>query len=321
MILAWLVAAAVVWWHAHASGLFYVVGLEGRWSDMIGPLLPALCAGLSVALVLSIVDAAAGPTAGLVAAIVVVMLPGFVPLHRASLIGPPLLMLTLATLAAMLRAPRFSLAYGTLAAVVAVYVAPVGIGLPLAAVAWAFLSGSKTSRYPLRRVAFALVPLLLLVALSRWTGDGWPVAGSVVWRGGLDRGFRVVGAIIGDQLAPGIGNTTLRWFAIADISLLLLAVVVVAWRTVARSHPEGTLLRRLYPAAGILSLTYAAGLAAHTLLLTSAAAPDLASVFPLVVVAMLVIAASIGTLWSRWRFGKIIALVLILGWAQAAMRG
>lgn len=296
--------------------------MEGAWSDSLGPLLPAICAGLTAALTLSLVDAAAGPVAGIAAAVVVVILPGFVPLHSASLTGPPLLTLTLATLAVMLHAPRFSLAYGTIAAVVAVYVAPAGIGLPVAAVAWALLSGSSTSRYPVRRVAFALVPLLLLAALSHWTGNGWPVPGSIVWRGGLDRGFRAAGSIIGDQLTPGIHSATLRWFAIADISLILLAVVVVAWRREARTRPDGALLRRLYPAAGVLTFFYALGLAAHTLLLTGAAVPDLAAVFPLVVVGMLVGVVSVGVLWHWWHLaGKLLAMLLILGWAQAALRG
>lgn len=252
----------------------------------------------------------------------VVILPGFVPLHSTSLIGPPLLMLTIATLAVMLNAPRFSLAYGTLAAVVAVYVAPAGIGLPIAAVTWALVSGSSSSRYPVRRVAFALMPLIVLALLSHWTGSGWPVPGSIEWRGGLDRGFRAAGTVIGNQLTPGIRNPTLRWLAIADISLVLIATVVVAWRRVARTRPEDAFLRRLYPAAGVLALSYSGGLAAHSLLLTGVTVPDLGAIFPLVVVAMLVVAASIGVLWPRWhRAGKALALLLILGWAQAAIRG
>lgn len=311
----------MVWWRAPADGTFFIVGLDGQWSHALGPLLPALCAGLSAAFALSIVDAAAGPVAGIAAAFVLVVLPGFVPLHRASLIGPPLLTLTLATLLVMLQAPRFSLAYGTLAAVAAVDVAPAGIGLPVAAVAWALVSGAKSSRHPSRRVALAAVPLLVLVVLSRWTGDGWAASGALVWRGGLDRAFHAAGTIVGDQLTPGIHSPTLRWFAIADISLVLLAVVVVAWHRVVRAWPDGTLLRRLYPAAGILALAYAAGLVGRTLLLTSAAEPDLSAVFPLVVVGALVITVSIGVLWSRWpRVGKLVALVLMLGWVQAAIR-
>lgn len=312
----------MVWWRVRSDGTFFIVGLEGQWSDALGAMLPALSAGLSAAFALSIVDAAAGPVAGVVAAIVMVILPGFVPLHRASLTGPPLLTLTLVTLAVMLYAPRFSLAYGTLAAVAAVYVSPAGFGLPVAAVAWALLSGAKTSRYPLRRGALAAVPLLLLLALAHWTGHGWPLHRELAWQGGLDRGFRAAGSIIGDQLAPGIHNPALRWFAIADISLLLLAVVVVAWRRVARVRPEGALLRRLYPGAGILSLAWAAGLAGQTLLLPGASEPGLAAVFPLVVVATLVITASVGVLWSQWhRVAKLITLLLVAGWAQAAIRG
>ena len=321
-ILAWLVAAAVVWWRVHAGGTFFIVGLEGAWSDRLGAMLPALCAGLSAALALSVVDAAAGPLAGIVAAIAVVALPGFVPLHRVSLVGPPLLTLTLATLGVMLQAPRFSLAYGTLAAFAAVSVAPAGIGLPVAAVAWALLSGAKTSRYPLRRGALAALPLAVLVAISRWTGDGWSAFGTIAWHGGLDDAFRAAGTIVGDQLAPGIHFPPLRWFAVADISLLLFAVVTMAWLRVARIRPPGTFLRRLYPAAGIVTLAYAAGMIGSTLLLAGAGEPELPTVFPVVVVGLLVVVTSVGVLWSRWhRVGKIVAVLLMLGWVQAAIRG
>ncbi|MES2124217.1 MAG: hypothetical protein V4503_05960 [Gemmatimonadota bacterium] len=312
----------MVWWRAHTDGTFFIVGIDGPWSEALGPLLPALCAGLSAAFALSIVDAAAGPVAGIAAALVVVVLPGFVPLHRASLIGPPLLTLTLATLLLMVQAPRFSLAYGTLAALAAIEVAPAGIGLPAAAAAWAFVSARATPRSPLRRVTFALLPLVLLLLLSHWTGNGWPTGASLGWRGGLDRAFQSAGTIIGDQLTPGIRDQTLRWLAIADISLLLLAVVVVAWRRVARAQAPTAPLRRLFPAAGLVALCYAAGLVGHALLVRGAAEKDLASVFPLVVVGGLVAVASVGVLWSRWhRAGKVLALILILGWMQAAIRG
>lgn len=285
-------------------------------------MLPALCAGLTAALALSIVDIAAGPLAGILAAIAVVVLPGFVPLHRASLIGPPLLTLALATLAVMVQAPRFSLAYGSLAAFAAVFVAPAGIGLPLAAVVWALLSGAKTSRYPVRRGALAALPLLVLLAVTRWTGEGWSGANTISWRGGLDRAFRAAGTIIGDQLAPGLRFPPLRWFVIADASLLLLAIVAAAWMLEARLRPAGTSLRRLYPAALIVMLAYFAGLAGRTLFVSGAAEPDLAAVFPLVVIGLLVISTSVGVLWRRWhRAGKLLAVILLLGWAQAAIRG
>lgn len=298
------------------------MGVEGPWSDALGPLLPALCAGLSAAFALSIVDAAAGPVAGIAAALVVVLLPGFVPLHRSSLVGPPLLSLTLATLLLMVQAPRFSLAYGTLAALAAIEVAPAGLGLPIAAAAWAFLSAARSPRSPVRRVVFALLPLGLVLLLSHWIGSSWPEGASIAWRGGLDRAFQSAGTIIGNQLTPGIHGQTLRWLAIADISLILLAVVVVAWRRVARAHLPTSSLRRLYPAAGLLALCYAMGLVAHALLVRGAAENDLASVLPLVAVGSLVAVASVGVLWRRWhRAGKVLALILILGWMQAALRG
>lgn len=321
-IIAWLATALLVWWCAHASGTFFVVGLGAPWSEWLGPLLPAICAGLTVTLTLSIVDGAAGAVAGIAAAVVVLLLPGFVPLHRASLTGPPLLTLTVATLGVMLYAPRFSLAYGTLAALAAVQVAQAGIGLPAAAAAWALLADRQRTRGAGRRVALAVVPLLILVVLSRWTGDGWPHGEAIAWRGGLDRAFRAAGEIIGDQLAPGIRSATLRWFLIADGALLLIAVVVVAWRRVVRMQPHATTLRRLYPAAGVLALAYAAGLAMRTLLLTGTPEPDLAAVFPLALLCALMSVTSIAVLWPRWpRAGKIVAVVLMLGWMQAALRG
>ena len=84
---------------------------------------------------LLIADAAAGALAGPIAVVLMVCLPGFIPLHRSSLTGPPLLTITLLMLAAMVHAPRFSLAYGTLGATGGLFVATEGIGLPLAAAA------------------------------------------------------------------------------------------------------------------------------------------------------------------------------------------
>ncbi|HET9134657.1 MAG TPA: hypothetical protein VFN90_10155 [Gemmatimonadales bacterium] len=318
---AFVLAAAWVWWQARATGTFTVVGLEPPLADDLGPLLPSLSAGLSAAATLMLVDGLLGPLAGVVAAMVLTAMPGFLPLHVASLQGPPLLATTLLMLAMMVHGPRFSIAYGAIAAIGAVFIAPEGIGLPIAAVLWAAMRhpGGNGQR---RRALLALAPLLVALVVARGTGDAWPDGQTLGWYGGLDRALRAAGTIVGDQLAPGIEAPAVRWFAIADLTLILLALGAVAWRRVAVPLPEGAPLRRWYGAAAMLGAGLVLGLGARRLFVTGTPDPDLAAVFPLAVLGALVSVVSFGALWPRWpRWGKAIALVLSLGWLQAAIRG
>lgn len=313
-----MLVAALVWWRARTSGFFFVVGLEGSTSANLGPLLPALCAGLSAALVLLIADAAAGAAAGVMAVLLMVCLPGFIPLHRNSLTGPPLLTVTLMMLGAMVHAPRFSLAYGTLGATGGLFVAPEGIGLPLAAAAWALL---QRARGRWQRVALALAPTAIVLLLAHLLGGAWPHDGRYEWRGGLDRGLRAAGTIIGNQMAPTITHPALRFLVIADLALVILAAIVVAWRRIGRLAAESAAVRCVYPVAGLLVVALATGLGGRTLLVPGASEPDLAAVMPLVVLTALVLVISIAGLWHRWpRWGKAVAVVLVLGWLQAAVR-
>lgn len=318
---AFLVAAAVVWWTAHRHGVFFVTGLGPETSALAGPILPAVCAGLTAALVLWLVDLATGPVAALLAVLAVLALPDFGTLHNTSLTGPPLLTLTMVMLALMMHAPRWSLAYGTVAAVGAVLVESAGAGLPLAAVGWAVYSARRDRRPPWRRLAFALIPLLLLVAIDAGGGgSAWPGDWQLAWRGGLDAGLRAAGTVIGDQLAPGISSPAVRWFAIADLTLILLAVVVAGAR-VARRAPATSATVTMHPAAGTVLLGLALGLACRWLLVPASPAPDVVAMLPLVVVAVVAVFTSAALLWRGWpRWGRGLALLLLVGWLQAAMR-
>ena len=318
---AFVLVAALVWWRARSSGFFFVVGLEGDASANLGPLLPALCAGLSGALTLLIADAAAGAIAGALAVVVLVALPGFMPLHRDSLTGPPLLTITLLMFGAMVHAPRFSLAYGTLGATGGLFVATEGIGLPLAAAAWALVQGARENgRW--QRVILALVPTVIVLLLAHLLGGAWPHHVIYEWRGGLDRGLRAAGTIIGDQMAPTITHAALRFLVIADLALIVVAVIVVGWRRVGRAAPEESVLRTVYPVAGLLAAALAIGLAGRTLLVHDAPEPDLAAVMPLVALTALILVVSIAGLWPRLpRWGQAVTVVLVLGWLQAAVRG
>lgn len=318
---AFVLAAAWVWWQARAAGTFTVVGLAQPLADDLGPLLPSLSAGLSAAAVLMLVDGLLGPLAGVLAAMVLTAMPGFLPLHVTSLQGPPLLATTLLMLAMMVHGPRFSIAYGAIAAIGAVFIAPEGVGLPIAALLWGAMRhpGGSGQR---RRAMLALVPLVVALLVARVTGDAWADGQTIGWYGGLDRTLRATGTIVGDQLAPGLTTPAVRWFAIADLSLMLLALVVVAWRRVAAPLPDGAPLRRWYGAAAMLGAGLVLGLGFRRLVLTGTPDPDLAAVFPLAVLGALVSVVSFGAIWPRWpRWGKAIALVLALGWLQAAIRG
>lgn len=313
--------AALVWWRARSSGFYFIVGLQGDASANLGPLLPALCAGFSAALTLLIADATAGVFAGLLAVAMLVALPGFLLVHHDSLTGPPLLAVTLLMLAAMIHAPRFSLSYGTLGAVGGLLIATDGVGLPLAAAAWALLQRvHENGRW--RRVVLALVPTIIVLLLVHFVGGAWPRQLVLEWRGGLDRGLRAAGTIIGNQLTPAITSATMRFLMIADLALVVGAVVVVGWRRVGRVALDSSAVRAVYPAAGLLVGALAIGLAGRTLLVRGAEEPDLAAVFPLVALTTLVLAISVAGLWAKLpRWGKVLTVVLLVGWMQAAVRG
>lgn len=320
-LLAFLLVAVLVWWQARSSGFFFIVGLESDASANLGPLLPAICAGLSAALTLLIADAAAGTVAGVVAAVVLVALPGFIALHRDSLTGPPLLTVTLLMFGAMVHAPRFSLAYGSLGAVGGLFVATEGIGLPLASAAWALLQRARENgRW--QRVVLALVPTVVVLLLAHLFGGAWPHDVVFEWRGGLDRGLRAAGTILGDQMTPTITNAALRFLVIADLALIIVAAIVVGWQRVGRAAAESSVLRAVYPVAGLLAAALAIGLAGRTLLVEGTPEPDLAAVMPLVALTAVILVVSVAGLWPKLpRWGKAVTVVLFLGWLQAAVRG
>lgn len=270
---------------------------------------------------LSLVDAAAGTIAGIIAAVAVVLLPGFMPLHSASLSGAPLTAVTLLMIGVMLHAPRFSVAYGMLAATAAVFIDPAGAGLVFAAAGWAWLVEGARRGDRFTRVGLALLPLLLAALLTLWTGSAWPTTLDFGWHGDLDEGLHAAGVVFGDQLAPTL-SAAVRWFAVADLTLLLIALWVVSWRRIAASPRAETVQRRLLPALLVTALGLVLGLVATWLALPRTPLPTLEDLFPLLAILVVATVASIALLWSRWpRWGKVAVLILAVGWAQASLRG
>lgn len=312
--MAWLAVAAFTWW----------VGREGGALSAPAPAvaLAAIAAGLSIAIVLTLIESVTSSLASVVAGAMVMALPAFLPVHHAGLTPALVLLLTLVLLVAMVHAPRWSLAHGTLGGAAVVFVAPAAIGLPIAAIAWAAMPHQANGTGRQTRILLALVPVLVMVVIGQVVGNAWPADGGLGWHGGLDRSIAAAGTIVGDQLAPGISSPALRFFTIADLSLVLIAVIVMAWRRQVKVTTTDAPLRRWYRAAGTLAAAIGIGLATRHLLVRDTPAPDVVAILPLAVLGLLATVVSVASYWRSWpRWGKAVAAVIILGWLQAAVRG
>jgi hypothetical protein len=64
------------------------------------------------------------------------------------------------------------------------------------------------------------------------------------------------------------------------------------------------------------------GLATRHLLVRDTPAPDAIAILPLAVLGLLGTVVSVSSYWRTWpRWGKVITIVIIFGWVQAAVRG
>ncbi len=318
-LVAFVVAAAAVWWCARGSGFFFVVGMQGSASANLGPLLPTLCGGLSAALMLLAVDAAAGPLAGVIAAALLVLSPGFLALHRASLQGPPLLTITLVMLLVMVQAPRFSLAYGTLGAVGGVFVAMEGIGLPLAAAAWALLQPARENGR-LQRVILSLLPTTVVLWLAHLLGGAWPHGISYGWRTDLDRALATSTAIVDNQVAPIRAHPGVHIFVATALVTLLVVGAIVGWRRSLATASANARIRATYPVATLLCVALIVGLLGRAVLVQRATEPDLAAMMPVTAMLLLLATVTVATLWKSWpRWGQIAIGLIGVGWGIAAL--
>lgn len=310
--MAGIAVALWIWWKSSADPQPFPPPVLALFSPLLG--------GLSVAIAFSLIERLAGPPAAWLAALLLVALPGFISFHQLGVETTGFLLVTMVMLLAMLHAPRWSLAYGALAAAAALLIPPAG-GFPLAAAAWAVRAHPTNGSGRRGRLLLALTPLLVALVLAAWLGEGWP-RGRIGWHGGLDRGLSAAGTVIGDQLAPGIASPAVRFFAIADLSLILIAVIFTAWWRIARPTAADALLRRWYLAVATLTAGVAVGLVARHLLLLDSPDPGLGAVFPVAVLGVLVGVTSVTAWWPKWsRRGKGLAAILLLGWLQAAIRG
>lgn len=317
-----LLTVALIWWQAAVSAIFYISGLKDPWSDWLGPLLPSLCGGFSVLLILRIADNAIGYFCGLAAGLVVLLMPTFLPVHAGSLLGPPLLVIFLLQFAVMLQSPRFSIAYGTVAAVAAVTVSSAAIGLPVAAAIWPLLAsaGRPAGEHSPRRSFLALIPLLLILALAWLTGVEWTPEKPAISPGWMARGLLSGLALTGDLLAPGVQQPILRLTMIVSISLLLCWSTVRAWLEVGRTANPGSVLHRIYPAGVLLAVCYVGGLVQRLMWSGGGALPDQAALLPLAALAVLIFSLNVAAIWPRGsRASRAFLLIPAVGWILAML--
>ena len=313
-LVAWLAVATFTWWVGRQGGALTPPSPDAA--------LAALAAGLSIAIILTLIESVASSFAGVLAGAMVMALPAFLPVHHAGPVPALVLLLTLSMLVAMVHAPRWSLAHGTLGGAAAVFASPAAIGLPIAAIAWAAMPHQANGTGRQTRVLLALVPVLVMIVVGQVVGNAWPADGGLGWHGGLDRSIAAAGTIVGDQLAPGITSPAVRFFTIADLSLLVIALIVMAWRQHVRLAAPDAPARRWYRAAGTLAAAITIGLATRHLLVRDTPAPDVTAILPLAVLGLLATVVSVASFWRSWpRWGKAIAVVIMLGWLQAAVRG
>lgn len=268
---------------------------------------------------LLIADAAAGPVAGIAAALALVLTPGFVTMHRESLEGPPLLAITLLIVAVMLHAPRFSVAYGTLSAVGGVFVATEGIGLPLAAAVWALLQPSRENGRALRTL-LAVIPSAVVLWLAHLLGGAWPRGIVYGWRTDLTRVSREAGRILSGMLAPVPAHASGHLFVAAVVATLFVVGIMVGWRRAALGGDAHAAARMLYGIGVTLGIALGIGLLGRAVLVQHVADPNLAAMMPIASLCVLLVVVTFGTLWSLWpRWGRVVGSMIAAAWSVAAV--
>ncbi len=170
-------------------------------------------------------------------------------------------------------------------------------------------------------MALALAPLVVAIAVLPWVGtEAWPSGVSLGWRGHIDGALGAIGRVLGDHLAPGVSAGGLRWLIVADMTLIVLALLGITWRRTIRPMPTTRTARQLFEALGITAACHAAGMMAKSLLVRGAPDPVVAEVFPLVVILTVMVVLGLSLSWSGWsRAGKLLSLALALGWASASL--
>jgi hypothetical protein len=286
-----------------------------------GRLIVALSAFASAALLVLLVDAAAGATAATVAVIGAAVTPATVNVHISILSEPLFLALMLAAMMSCL-AQRPAVT-GALAAA-AVMVRYAGLALAAATVIW-FLRQPGSWRRRVREAALAGTPSLVLVgawvARSSRTPGGTANIRQLGLYGSLSRTLGEGFSTVCDWLAPGSADTSWRGVAVTVTAVVIVAVCVGAWRAFRRAPADGRALQTLV-LAGLIGGLYLAVLVASRVAADPSIPFDDRLLSPLILLAEIGLVIGVTVWWRRTPVAWMRTVVTVAGlvWGMASLR-
>jgi len=262
----------------------------------------AVSALVGVTTLVWLVEGVAGLGAGLLAGGFALATPAFIELHFTTLSEPLFLALLLVTFAAMVRSPERPLRYGVLAALVSM-VRYVGIGVPAAAVVWAFAQPAR-GRFRVQRAILAGIPALILnvIWMIRCSlGDNYVPLELDFIDTNLSKNLEQAREALGGWLAPSLSES--RWETpVAVLVGLVLALLIL--RSVLRL-PWGRwsedLATRFFLAAGLLGIAHIGVLVYSRVLIGHEIPFDSRLLSPLFLLGEATTAVTFALSWPRWR--------------------
>jgi hypothetical protein len=270
--------------------------------------------GMVVTLVL-LLQATAGPPAGVIAVLLLAATPGMFD-NYIRVLSEPLFLLCLAlTLAGMVRRPERPFLAG-LGAAAAELVRYVGVAAGIAVLLWAFgRRGLWRERF--ERVLEAALPIGVAhvwwrVRLSTVGAEAPPVTH---WQRGVAGTLREGGRTIVEWLTPGLGGGVVR---VALALLILLGAVLLLRRTLGRMPRDSRAIirRRLFNALGLVAICYALVLGLSRAFVGGGIPFDERLLSPLFLLATVALAACLRIRWPAWS-GPMRGAVLVacVAWA------
>ena len=255
--------------------------------------------GTVVTLVL-LLQATAGPPAGVIAVLFLAAMPAMFDNYIRVLSEPLFLLCLVLTLAAMVRRPERPFLAG-LGAAAAELVRYAGIAAGIAVLLWAFgRRGLWRERF--ERVLEAALPIGVLhvwwrVRLDSVGAEAPPVTH---WQRGFGGTLREGVRTIVEWLTPAMDSGVVR----VSVALLLLAAAALLLRRTLRLMPRDSRAiarRRLFNAVGLLSLCYALVLGMSRAFVGGGIPFDERLLSPLFLLAAVALAACLRIRWPAWR--------------------
>jgi len=262
----------------------------------------AISAMAGVTTLVWLVEGIAGLGAGLLAAGLALATPAFIELHFSTLSEPLFLALLLVTLAAMVRSPERPLRYGVLAGLASM-VRYVGVGVPAAAVVWAFAQPAQW-KVRLQRAVLAGLPALILnvIWLIRCSiGTDHVPLGLDSLDTNLAANLEEARAALGEWLAPSLSESKWETPLAALVALVLVVLMVrLALRQPWQRWSE-ELVTRFFLAAGLLGFAHVGVLIYSRVLVGHEIPFDSRLLSPLILLGDAAIAVTVAVSWGMWR--------------------